>query len=131
MAWVWAPAEPVRDQAFAPPVSTIDAVLQSFINYPDTTWGNPESVLRALVQRYPGKPLFVEASAAGPALQKAAWLDSLGRAIDSFRQVYAVLYHEGGPGLSPTSREANRWSLASDPQSLAAMRRAGGRWRDL
>lgn len=123
VAWVWAPAEPVKDQAFAPPASAIDAVLQSFINYPGTTWGDPESVLSALVQRYPGKPLFVEASAAGPALQKAAWLDSLGRAIDSFRQVYAVLYHEGGPGLSPTSREANRWSLASDPQSLAAMRR--------
>ena len=28
VAWVWAPADPLHDQAYAPPASTIDAVLQ-------------------------------------------------------------------------------------------------------
>jgi hypothetical protein len=123
VAWVWAPADPVHDQAFAPPVSTIDAVLQSFINYPGTRWGDPERVLRDVTQRYPGKSLVVEASAAGPPAEKAAWLVSLGRAIDASRQVYALLYHEGGPELTPTPAQVKRWSLASDAQSLAAMKR--------
>src|SRR5205807_3463570 len=99
VAWVWALADPIHDQVYAPPASTIDAVLQSFINYPGTTWGDPETVLRGVTQRYPGKPLFVEATASGAPAEKAAWLAKLGRAVDSFRQVYAVLYHEGGPDL--------------------------------
>ena len=37
-------------------------------------------------------------------------------------QVYALLYHEGGPGLHPTSEQIESWSLASDPVSLAVMR---------
>ena len=121
VAWVWAPADPIHDQAYAPPVSTIDAVLQSFINYPGTKWGDPEMVLNELVNRYPTKPLFVEASADGPAAQKAAWLTNLEQAVNDIPQVYALLYHEGGPGLNPTSAEIESWSLASDPDSLAVM----------
>jgi hypothetical protein len=123
VAWVWAPADPLNDQPYAPPASTIDAVLQSFIHYPGTAWGNPEMVLQKLVQRYPTKPIFVEASVNGPASQKAAWLTGLGQAVDDTPQVYALLYHEGGPGLNPTSAEIESWSLASDPDSLAVMRR--------
>jgi len=121
VAWVWAPADPIHDQAYAPPASTIDAVLQSFVNYPGTTWGDPEMVLHGLANRYPTKPIFVEASADGPAAQKAAWLTKLGQAVDDIPQVYALLYHEGGPGLHPTSAEIESWSLASDPDSLAVM----------
>jgi cellulose synthase/poly-beta-1,6-N-acetylglucosamine synthase-like glycosyltransferase len=123
VAWVWAPADPIHDQVYAPPASTIDAVLQSFINYPGTKWGNPETVLKNLEERYPKKPIFVEASADGPAAQKAAWLTSLGQAVNDNPQVYALLYHEGGPGLNPTNAQIESWSLASDPASLAAMRR--------
>ena len=123
VAWVWAPADPLHDQAYAPPASTIDAVLQSFINYPGTTWGDPETVLRNLVNRYPTKPIFVEASANGPAAQKAAWLAQLGQAISDIPHIYALLYHEGGPALNPTSTDIEAWSLTSDPESLAAMRR--------
>ncbi len=123
VAWVWAPADPIHDQAYAPPASTIDAVLQSFINYPGTEWGDPETVLQNLVQRYPTKPIFVEASADGPAAQKAAWLTKLGQAVNDIPQVYALLYHEGGPALDLTSAQIESWSLASDPDSLAAMRR--------
>jgi cellulose synthase/poly-beta-1,6-N-acetylglucosamine synthase-like glycosyltransferase len=123
VAWVWAPADPIHDQRYAPPASTIDAVLQSFINYPGTKWGDPKTVLRELVQRYPTKPLFVEASADGPAAQKAAWLTKLGQAVHDMPHVYALLYHEGGPALDPTSAQMESWSLASDPDSLAAMRR--------
>ena len=123
VAWVWAPADPIHDQAYAPPPSTIDAVLQSFINYPGTKWGDPRVVLHNLVQRYPTKPLFVEASVDGPAAQKAAWLTKFGQAIDDIPQVYAAFYHEGGPGLALNDSQIESWSLASDPDSLAVMRR--------
>ncbi|HEX4716199.1 MAG TPA: hypothetical protein VH164_14855, partial [Ktedonobacteraceae bacterium] len=123
VAWVWAPADPIHDQPYAPPVATIDAVLQSFIDFPGTTWGNPETVLHDLVKRYPTKPLFVEASVNGAAAQKAAWLTKLGQAVSAFPHVYALLYHEGGPGLQLSSAQIESWSLASDPASLAAMRR--------
>ena len=123
VAWVWAPADPIHDQQYAPPAATIDAVLQSFINYPGTPWGDPQTVLRNLVKRYPNKPIFVEASVNGPAAQKAAWLAHLGQAVDAIPQVYALLYHEGGPELDPGSKQIDSWSLASDPDSLAAMRR--------
>ena len=73
------------------------------------------------MMRYPGKPLFVEASAAGPAALKAEWLTKLGQALEDVPQVYALLYHEGGPGLDPNSTQIKSWSLASDPDSLAAM----------
>ncbi len=122
VAWVWAPADPLHDQPYAPPASTIDAVLQTIVNYPGTNWGDPEMVLRNLAERYPTKPIFIDASADGPAAQKAAWLTKLGQAVMDIPQVYALLYHEGGPGLHPTSEQIENWSLASDPVSLAAMR---------
>jgi cellulose synthase/poly-beta-1,6-N-acetylglucosamine synthase-like glycosyltransferase len=122
VAWVWAPADPIDDRAFAPPPSTIDAVLQSFINFPGTRWGQPRTELQRLERRYPGKPLFVEASASGPPEVKARWLARLGGALKQSPQVYALLYHEGGPALEPTSAEVKSWSLASDPRSLGAMK---------
>lgn len=122
VAWVWAPADPLHDQVYAPPISSINAVLQSFINYPGTQWGNPQVVLRELAQRYPGKPIIVEASVDGPAAQKAAWLTTLGQAVTSNSQVYALLYHEGGPELNATAAQTKSWSLTSDSASLNAMR---------
>jgi cellulose synthase (UDP-forming) len=122
VAWVWAPADPLHDQPYAPPASTIDAVLQTIVNYPGTNWGDPETVLRNLVKRYPTKPIFIDATAAGPAVQKAAWLTKLGQAAIDIPQVYAFLYHEGGPALDPNSAQTESWSFASDPDSLAAMR---------
>jgi cellulose synthase/poly-beta-1,6-N-acetylglucosamine synthase-like glycosyltransferase len=122
VAWVWAPADPLHDQLYAPPVSAIDVVLQSFINYPGTKWGNPKMVLQHLAKRYPAKPIIVEASANGPAAQKAAWLTQLGQAVNEVPQVHALLYHEGGPELNATKAQIDRWSLTSDPASLAAMR---------
>lgn len=123
VAWVWAPADPAQDQQFAPPASTIDVVLQDFINYTGTRWGDPGQVLRGLARRYPGKPIFVEVSVSGRASAKAAWLAKLGRAVDDSTQVYALLYHEGGPDLKPTPAQAKSWSITSDPRSLAAWRR--------
>ncbi len=122
VAWVWAPAKPLVDQPYAPPASTIDAVLQTIVHYPGTDWGDPETVLQNLVQHYPTKPIFIDASAKGLAAQKAAWLTALGQAIMNNPHVYALLYHEGGPDLNPTSAEIESWSFVSDPDSLAAMR---------
>jgi cellulose synthase/poly-beta-1,6-N-acetylglucosamine synthase-like glycosyltransferase len=123
VAWVWAPADPLHDQQFAPPSSAINVVLQDFINYPGTRWGDPQKVLKSVTQRYPGKPFFVEVSVSGPASEKAAWLARLQQAVDDSPQVYALLYHEGGPGLEPTAAQAKSWSEASDPMSLAAWKR--------
>ncbi len=122
VAWIWSPADPVHDERYAPPASTIDAVLQSFIDYPGTQWADPETVLRDLQHRYPAKPIFVEVSANGPAAQKAAWLTKLGLAINDIPHIYALLYHEGGPALNLTKAQIASWSLTSDPASLAAMR---------
>ncbi|MDQ2812072.1 MAG: glycosyltransferase [Actinomycetota bacterium] len=119
VSWVWAPADPAHDQRFAPPSSTIDVVLQDFINYPGTRWKDPKQVLSSLARRYPGKPLFVEVSVSGRASHKSAWLARLGQAVDASPQVYALLYHEGGPGLKPSPAQAKSWSLASDATSLA------------
>ncbi|HCI78932.1 MAG TPA: hypothetical protein DHW02_04510 [Ktedonobacter sp.] len=121
VAWVWAMADPLHDQQFAPPASAIDAVLQDFINYPGTQWGNPEQVLHQLVHHYPNKPVIVEISTDGSAQQKAAWTAQLSQAVDDTPQVYALLYHEGGPALNASAAQIEGWSLASDPDSLAAM----------
>lgn len=123
VAWVWAPADPLHDQPYAPPRSSIDVVLQDFINYPGTRWGDPELALSALVKRYPGKPILVEVAAAGAPAKKAAWLAKLARALNQCPQVYAVVYHEGGPLLKPTRAQLKSWSEDSDPQSLAAWKR--------
>jgi hypothetical protein len=122
VAWVWAAADPLHDQQYAPPSSTIDVVLQSFINYPGTQWGDSDLVLHNLAMRYPGKPVIVEASANGPAAQKAAWLIKLGQTVNNYPQVHALLYHEGGPELNATKAQIKSWSLDSDPASLNAMR---------
>ncbi|HTK09425.1 MAG TPA: glycosyltransferase [Ktedonobacteraceae bacterium] len=122
VAWVWAPADPLHSQPYDPPAARVDAVLQSFINYPGTTWGDPTKVLHTLQQKYPQKPIFVEASVSGPAAQKAAWLTKLEQAVNADPHVYALLYHEGGPDLNASQKEIEKWSLASDPKSLAAMR---------
>lgn len=124
VAWVWAPADPLHDRQFAPPLSTINVVLQDFINYAGTRWRDPEKALRSLVLRYPGKPLFIEVSVSGTAAEKTAWLRRLERAVDACPQVYALLYHQGGPALNPTPAQARSWSLASDPESLAT-------WKDI
>lgn len=122
VAWVWAPADPLHDQLYAPPTSTIDAVLQTIVNYPGTIWGDPETALLNLAKRYPMKPIFIDATANGLASQKAAWITKLGQAVMDIPQIYALLYHEGGPGLDPNSAQIESWSFTSDPESLAAMR---------
>ena len=79
-------------------------------------------LLRQLVERYPGKPVFVDASVDGPPSEKAHWLSQFGAAVTGLKQVYAVLYHEGGPDLNPTPASIRSWSLTSDGASLNAMK---------
>jgi len=122
VAWVWAMADPLHDQPYAPPSSAIDAVLQDFINYPGTKWANPENVLHDLVQHYPKKPIIVEATADGSPTQKAAWLTTLGQAVDDIPQVHALIYHEGGPVVNYSQLLIKAWSFTSDTDSLTAMR---------
>jgi cellulose synthase/poly-beta-1,6-N-acetylglucosamine synthase-like glycosyltransferase len=123
VAWVWAPADPLHDQQFAPPPSSIDVVLQDFINYPGARWGDPGRMLRALAARYPDKAFFVEVAVDGPAVGKAAWLAKFALAVRHSAHVYAVLYHEGGPLLKPTPAQARAWSETSDPASFAVWKR--------
>ncbi|HEY3993160.1 MAG TPA: glycosyltransferase, partial [Ktedonobacteraceae bacterium] len=121
VAWVWAPADPMHDQLYAPPTSNIDAVLLSLISYPNTKWANPQQAIAALRQRYPNKPLILEISAAGPAAQKASWLTEVGNAVMDNPDIYALIYHEGSPAISPTVAENGQWSMISDPTSRVAM----------
>ncbi len=125
VAWIWAPADPLHDQEYTPPLANIDGVLQDFINFSGDKWGDPQTILHNLVMRYPTKPIIVEASVDGPpdtpATRKAAWLTQLGEAINATPQVHALVYHEGGPDLNPDKQKIKSWSLASDPASLAAM----------
>jgi cellulose synthase/poly-beta-1,6-N-acetylglucosamine synthase-like glycosyltransferase len=124
VAWVWSPADPIHDSAYAPPLATIDVTLISLINYPDTHWVDPAKTLADLAAHYPKMPLFVEVSADGQPAQKADWLRKAGAAIAATPNVHAFLYHEGSP--APDARLADHlpWSLASDPLSLQAMRDA-------
>jgi cellulose synthase (UDP-forming) len=122
VAWVWAPADPAHDEAYAPPDATIDAVLQSMIRYPDTPWPDPAAVLRAEIARHPTKPVLLEVSADGPPAEKAAWLEEMVTAVQAQPQAYALLYHEGSPDVRATPAENTQWSLESDEHSFAALR---------
>ncbi|HEX9036392.1 MAG TPA: glycosyltransferase [Ktedonobacterales bacterium] len=122
VAWVWAPADPATDQAYAPPETSIDVVLQSMIRYPGTPWPDPVAVLSAVIARHPHKPIFVEISADGPAAEKAAWIVRVAAAAQSTPDVYALFYHDSSPDVRATQTENRQWSLESDPSSLQAVR---------
>ncbi|MBJ7598509.1 MAG: hypothetical protein DLM67_22390 [Candidatus Nephthysia bennettiae] len=127
VAWVWSPADPAHDQAYAPPESTIDVVLQSMIRYPNTPWPDPAAVLRAVSERHPTKPFFLEVSADGPPAEKAAWLERVSSAVAAERQVRTLLYHEGAPDIHAIAAENAIWSVESDVNSIGAM----SSWRAL
>lgn len=123
VALVWSPADPSTDQDYAPPADAIDAVLLSLISYPDQQWADPAAAIAVTQTRYPNTPLLLEVSAAGDPARKAAWLRSVGEAVGN-ADLHALIYHDGAPNPDATDAEHARWSLASDPQSLAAMRAA-------
>lgn len=127
VAWVWSPADPAHDEAYAPPASTIDCVLLSMISYPGTKWADPGTMLQKVATRYPQKPIILEVSADGPATQKAAWLSKVGAAVSTTHEVHALIYHEGSPSIHASNVENNQWSLLSDPSSLAAMQQIAAR----
>ena len=127
VAWVWSPADPAHDQAYAPPEKSINIVLQSFLRYPNTPWPNVAKVLHEDELRHPGKPLFVEVSAVGSPAEKSAWLKSVMSAVANDHNVYALLYHEGSPDLNATAIDNTQWSLESDPLSIASVKA----WRTL
>ena len=122
VAWVWAAADPARDQDYAPPPSEIDVVLLSLIAYPDTEWSDPTASLAEVAARYPNTPLFLEVSAAGDAQRKAAWLRATGQAIATIPNARGLLYHEGSPDPKAVGADHDPWSLNSDPLALLAMR---------
>jgi hypothetical protein len=69
-------------------------------------------------------PLFVEVSANGQPTQKANWLRKAGAAIAVTPNVHAFLYHEGSPAPDARLSDHLPWSLASDSESLQAVRDA-------
>ncbi|WP_172631819.1 glycosyltransferase [Dictyobacter arantiisoli] len=120
VAWIWAPADPAHDTVYAPPVSSINAVLLSMISYPKTKWVDPAKTLQAVTAHYKHTPIIVEVSAAGDAAQKASWLTKVGNAVDAEPNVYALIYHEGSPAINPTAAQNKQWSILSDPSSEQA-----------
>ncbi len=115
VTWVWAPADPVHDDAYMPPKSSIDAILISMISYPDTQWVDPQTTLDALTSHHPGLPLMVEVSASGEPAKKAAWLNRVSDAMAHNPNIHALVYHEGAPGANPTAADRLAWSMLSDP----------------
>lgn len=125
VAWVWAPADPANDAAYAPSAGSIDLVQRTLIGGyapgPDQ-WPDAAPILADLSHRYPATPLLIEVYAAGRPEVKASWLREVGRAVAKTPRVYALVYHEASPDPKATSKENAAWSLASDSQSLLAMR---------
>jgi cellulose synthase (UDP-forming) len=133
VAFVWAPADPIRDQAFTPPADEIDVVQATWLRYPNTRWPDPERRLQAIAGRHPGKPILIDVSAVGPARRKQAWLIDVVRA--AARRGAVVVYHEGGPLLAPAARGQRDWSLTTLTRAevrsvarAAAGRRSACRW---
>ncbi len=126
-AWVWAPADPSADRAYAPAAGTYDAVLLTLIEFPATKWPDPHRALARAHAQHPDVPLFVETSVAGPERQRIEWLRRLGSAIDRASYVTALIYHEGGPAPVATPAERAAWSLSASPRLAAAFAGAADR----
>jgi cellulose synthase/poly-beta-1,6-N-acetylglucosamine synthase-like glycosyltransferase/transposase-like protein len=121
VGWVWAPADPSRDQPYAPPESTIDLVLQSMIHYDGTPWPDPAQVLAAVEARHPGKPILLEVSAAGPAADKASWIKQVAMVAAADPHIFGLLYHDGSPDVGAGAADNRVWSIESDASSVGAM----------
>jgi hypothetical protein len=115
VVWIWAPADPSLDSAYAPAAGTYDAVLLSLIEYPQTVWSDPATALAQVRRQHPHDRLLVEASLAGSEAKRLSWLRKLGAAVRTRGDISAVLYHEGGPAPAATVAERAAWSLADDP----------------
>ncbi len=124
LTWIWAPADPSADGPYAPPAGTYDAVLLSLIEFPGTTWPDPQHVIASTRAEHPRDPLFIETSVAGPEEQRIAWLQHLGSAIRARSDIAALIYHEGSPTSDGTAAERAAWSLSADPRLIAAFSRA-------
>ncbi|WP_280670528.1 MULTISPECIES: glycosyltransferase family 2 protein [unclassified Kitasatospora] len=130
VGWVWGPADPTADAAYAPPAASVDAVAVTLFEYPGTVWVDPARALAGAAAAHPGKPLMVDVSCAGPPAQRAAWLDRLTAAVAARSDVAGVVYQQTGPELDVNSAAARSWSLTADPQTTEAagrlMRRLSG-----
>jgi cellulose synthase/poly-beta-1,6-N-acetylglucosamine synthase-like glycosyltransferase len=126
VALVWAPADLLQDQAYAPPASEVDVVQATWFHYPTTPWPDPESTLRAIARRHPGKPILIDVSAAGPPTDKAAWLIAIVRAAVRWNAI--VVYHEGGPFATTVAPGRRDWSLtALTPAEVCSVVHAAAR----
>ena len=111
VAFVWAPADPLRDQLYSPPADQIDVVQATWYTYPGTPWPDPELTLHALALRHPGKPILIDVSSDGPAVDKEQWLADVVRA--AAHHGAAVVYHEGGPFTALGAPGRHDWSLTT------------------
>jgi hypothetical protein len=122
IAWVWSPADPANDSAYAPPTQTVDLVLLSLINYPNTKWVDPAPAIAAVKAKHPNKPLMLEIGVNGDPVQKADWLHKVGDAVTGNSAIYAVIYHEGSPAPNAKASDHPAWSMDSDTQTHNAVR---------
>ncbi|GAA4668547.1 glycosyltransferase family 2 protein [Frondihabitans cladoniiphilus] len=119
VSFVWAPASPWDDAAYAPPADQVDEVLLSVLHVDGTAWTDPEADLRATAAQHPGKPIVLLVGANGGGSSKAAWLRESLAAAASIPAVGAVVYHQAVPSDGSTAESASGWSLDSDADSLA------------
>jgi hypothetical protein len=120
VSWVWAPADPGADTAYAPPPGTYDAVLLGLIEYPGAAWQDPATELARTRQSHPDAKIIVETSIAGPDAERTAWLQRLGETIGARGDVTSLVYLEGGPAPVASASERAAWSLSDQPDLAKA-----------
>ena len=137
VAWVWGPADPADDGAYAPDADLIDVVALTWYAYPGTAWVDPATELSTVARRYPDRPLLLEVSAppsqiCTPAVDtgvdcertdsaftdRAQWLAAVRLAVAGQPAVAAVVYHDGGPFIDPTDPRALPWRMPDPAQWL-------------
>lgn len=139
IAWVWAPADPAYDIAYAPREEDLDVIGLTWFSYPGSSWVDPERAIEAATLRHPGKPLLIQVSA--PPVQqcpivdltcttepsaytdRTRWLDAVRTAVDHRSDIATLVYQDGGPYLDSDDPRAVAWRMP-DP-TLWAPGRAG------
>lgn len=114
VAFVWAPADPIHDQAVAPAEDQIDAVMLTMLSYPGTSWAGPATKIAEVTQRHPHAMIMVEIGVAGQESAQTDWIRSVAAAARSSSRVGVLLYHQSPPQDS----DDPRWVLR--PESAPA-----------
>ncbi|WP_308301707.1 glycosyltransferase [Frankia umida] len=125
IAWAWQPAAPADDTRYRPPVTDVDLVAVTWIQYPGMPWVTPARELERVRLAHPGKPLLVSLAAAGDQNQVGTWLDAAIHAADT-AHANGIVYQTDGPDPHAPRATLDAWRRgAYTTARLLAARSAG------